>query len=282
MSIGLALSGGGAKGIAHIGVIKALVDNGIDIDYISGTSSGSIVAALFASGYSPDEILRIVINNKNNIIDFDNKSNFNFLSLIINKKINISGFIKGNNLENLIRRELDYKNVRDIKDIKMPIAITTVNLKNGKTVYFTNKKINLDNNDLYKNEGDLASIVRASSSVPGVFKPKFINNEYYIDGGVKVNTPVNILKKMGADKIIAVTFDESNRKNFGIKNVTGISNNTIKNIFSSQNNEEMFADVNIKLCIKNISLFDTSKPVYLANKGYNIVNQNINKIRRLI
>ena len=211
MSIGLALSGGGAKGIAHIGVIKALIDNGINIDYISGTSSGSIIASLFASGYSPNEILSIIINNKKNIVDL-NKKNFNFLKIIIKKEVNINGFVKGNNLENIVRKYLVYKNVIDINDIKIPIAITTVSLNDGRTIYFSNRKVREGLNELNINKGEVASIVRASLSVPGVFIPKKIEEKYYIDGGVNVNTPVNILKKMGADKIIAVSFEEKHRK----------------------------------------------------------------------
>ena len=280
MSIGLALSGGGAKGIAHIGVIKALIDNGINIDYISGTSSGSIIASLFASGYSPNEILNIIIKNKKNIIDL-NKKNINFLKILIKKEVNINGFVKGNNLENIVRKYLAYKNVIDINDIKIPIAITTVSLNDGRTIYFSNRKVREGLNELNINKGEVASIVRASLSVPGIFIPKKIEEKYYIDGGVNVNTPVNILRKMGADKIIAVSFKEKHKK-FKIKNVVGISKEAIKNIHNSSNNEEENADINVRLCINNISIFDTSNSVNLANRGYNIVCSNICKIKKFL
>lgn len=286
MTIGLALSGGGAKGLAHIGVIKALNDFGIHIDYISGTSSGSIIAALFSAGYTPNEIIDLVNKNRFNIVDIENKSGLKILNSLMSKKVSINGFVKGNNLEYILKQKLLDKNIKDICDIKLPIAIPAVNLFTGDTVYFTNMYIKENEiekdigNDIYVNEGNLASIIRASISVPGIFKPKKINNCYYIDGGVKVNTPVNILKKMGADKIIAVTFIDNNK--FGINNVYGIPDTTLNKIYNSNSDDVGKSDVNICLNINNVSLFDTSKSVYLANRGYNIVINNINKIKEIL
>ncbi len=294
MSIGLALSGGGAKGMAHIGVIEALQDYGIHIDYIAGTSSGSIIAALFASGYTPNEILRLVNKYKDKIVDVDKNLGFKFFGSLVSKRVSIKGFVKGNSLEKLLKQELLKKNVTDISDVKFPLAIPTVDLHTGEIVYFWNKrndtrqcfiqeKISYDDEPSYYTKGELAGIVRASCSVPGVFVPKKIEEDYYVDGGVRVNTPVDVLKKMGADKVIAVTFDCNRRPTFSIENVVGISTQAFNIMTHSSNMDEIaMADLNIHLCLNNISLLDLSKSTQIAKRGYNIVARNIVKIKEML
>lgn len=294
MSIGLALSGGGAKGMAHIGVIEALQDYGIHIDCVAGTSSGSIIAALFACGYTSNEILKLVNKYKDKIVDIDKNVGFKFLGSVISKKISVKGFVKGNNLERILKYELSKKNIQDISDVKFPIAIPTVNLNTGEIVYFWNKKYkrnefvltensSYDDEPSYFDKGDLASIIRASCSVPGVFAPKKIEDEYYVDGGVRVNTPVEVLKKMGADKIIAVTFNCNKNSTFSIENVVGISTQAFNIMTHSSNvNEIHLADVNIQLCLNNVSLLDLSKTTEVAKRGYYVVQRNILKIKEIL
>ena len=114
MSLGLALSGGGAKGAAHIGVLEALKDNNIKIDYISGTSSGSIIAAMHAAGYTPNEMLRIIskVTKNNRIIDYDKGAAFKLINVLFSKKVNLSGFIKGDKIERVIREYMKTKGKR--------------------------------------------------------------------------------------------------------------------------------------------------------------------------
>ena len=298
MGIGLALSGGGAKGMAHIGVIEALKDYGIKIDYIAGTSSGSIIAALYASGYTPNEMLRLVNRYKEQIVDVDKNVGFKLFGSVINKKVSIKGFIKGKKLENLLRYVLKNKGIEDISDVNMPLAIPTVDLNTGEIVYFWNNKedsiysyrscliqedVQYDDIPSYRNCGELASIIRASCSVPGVFVPKKLQDDYYVDGGVRVNTPVEVLKKMGADKVIAVTFDCNKKPTFSIENVVGISAQAYNIMTHSVNMDEIAkADVNVHLCLHNVSLLDVSKANYLAKRGYNIVARNITKIKEML
>jgi len=296
LSIGLALSGGGAKGMAHIGVIEALKDYGIKIDYIAGTSSGSIIAALYAAGYTPNEMLNLVNRYKDDIVDIDKNLGFKLFGSIFNKKVSIKGFIKGNKLEKVLRDILKNKGVEDICDVNMPLAIPTVDLNTGEIVYFWNNKkkeqtrsclieetIQYDDEPSYSNYGELASIVRASCSVPGVFVPKKIDEHYYVDGGVRVNTPVEVLRKMGADKVIAVTFDCNKRPTFSIHNIVGISTQAYNIMTHSINMDEIAkADINIHLCLHNVSLLDVSKANYLVKRGYNIVVRNIVKIKEML
>lgn len=294
MGIGLALSGGGAKGLAHIGVIEALNDYGIKIDYIAGTSSGSIIAALYSAGYTPNEMLKIVNMYKDKIVDVDKNVGFKLLGSLVSKKVSIKGFIKGNNLEKLLRDVLKNKGVEDVSEVKFPLAIPVVDLNTGEIVYFCSKEIynrsclveddpKYDDEPSYCLNGDLASIVRASCSVPGVFVPKKIGEDYYVDGGVRVNTPVEVLRKMGADKIIAVTFNCNKRPTFSIDNIVGISSQAFNIMAHSSNIDEInSADVNIHLCIEGVSLLDVSKSRYLATRGYNIVAKNIVRIKEML
>ena len=316
MSIGLALSGGGAKGAAHIGVLEALKDNNINVDYISGTSSGSIVAAMYAAGYTPNEILRIILKHTRNkkILDYDKNAALKVMTALFSKRINLSGFIKGDRIEELIREYMNYKNIKDISDYKMSIAIPTVNVRTGEIVYYVNKSINaryIENfsslNELEKNylnpkdyvgkevysklkeyddipeyriKGDIADAIRASISFPGVFRPKYIKGELYVDGGVRVNTPVNVLRKMGADNIIAVSFDCNKIDKNNLKNIIGITSQAFEILtHESSESEQKNADINIRICVKNIGLFDFSKSIFLAKKGYYLVNNNIDYIK---
>lgn len=248
-----------------------------------------MVAGLYAAGYTPNEILKLVNKYKDKIIDIDNKLGFKLFGLLLKRKISIKGFIKGNNLEHMLDMVLKEKGIQDISDINMPLAISTVDLSTGEIVYFLNKNNRgcliediheYDDVPSYETEGNLASIIRASCSVPGIFVPKKIKNKTFVDGGVRVNTPTEVLRKMGADKIIAVTFDCNKKNSFSIDNIVGISSQAF-NIMSHNSNKDNIddADVNIRLCLNNISLLDFSRSNYIAMRGYNIIARNIQRIK---
>ena len=133
--LGIALSGGGAKGAAHIGVLQALHEANIKVDLISGTSSGSIIASLYAAGYEPYDILKIFNAYCTHIADYDKMLPFKLGSVFFKGRINIKGFVKGDKLENTLYKYFKYKNVANIRDIKMPLAIPTVDLNTGEVVF---------------------------------------------------------------------------------------------------------------------------------------------------
>ena len=124
--VGLALSGGGAKGASHIGVLQALKEAGVDIFAISGTSSGSIVATLYASGYSPYQILKLFKIYSNQIINLDSKVLIKMFTKSFGNRSNFASIASGINLESVIKMNLKYKNITSIKDIKMPIIIIII------------------------------------------------------------------------------------------------------------------------------------------------------------
>lgn len=208
MKLGLALSGGGIRGIAHAGVLKALEENDIKVDIIGGTSSGSIVAGLYAMGYSPYYIYILFKKYAKELINSNNTVFTNITTLIGGKKNQIYGFNTGQAMENLFQEIAQRKGLKKIKDIKMPILIPTVDLKDSKEYIFTNNIINEQSN--YINDISIGKAIRASSSFPIFFNPCQYKNHLFVDGGLLDNVPIEEVRKQGADKVISVYFGEDN------------------------------------------------------------------------
>lgn len=175
--VALVLGGGGAKGFAHVGVIKVLEKNGIKPDLIVGTSAGSLVGSLYASGKTPDELEDIATH----------VSNDELLDYTLSKQ----GFIEGVKLQNWVNEQVGNRKIE-----QLPIRFATV-ATNLSTTDPTAQK-------MVFTKGDTGLAVRASSSVPTVFIPPRINNQRFADGGLVSITPVQTAKDMGAKIIIAV------------------------------------------------------------------------------
>lgn len=171
--IGIALGAGATRGFAHIGVLQVMEETGIKPDYIAGSSIGSIVGALYAAGVSP-KMMEGIVYNLDPRLCYD---------LCVPRK----GFIQGNKLENMIR--LLTKN-KDFEELDIPLAVTAVDLINSERVIL--------------NTGNVARAVRASISIPGVFKPVYDGDRVLVDGGILERVPVNVVREMGSDIIIGV------------------------------------------------------------------------------
>ena len=174
--VGLALGSGAARGLAHIGVIKALKENGIQIDYIAGTSVGALVGAYYSLNGDVD-------NLEKKMKTFTKKDLIKLIDLVRPKK----GIIKGDKVKKFLE-ELYGKN--DFSDTKIPLNIIAADLHTGDEVIISS--------------GNLIEAVRASISIPGIFTPVEMNGKTLVDGGIVNNTPIDTVKKMGADVIIAV------------------------------------------------------------------------------
>jgi len=171
--VALALGGGGARGFAHIGVIKALEDAGIEADIVTGASSGAIVAALYAGGRGGGELWNIALTlQRDDIVDF----------VLIG-----DGWVKGEALQNFVNRQVDDK---PIEQLPRHFALVATEEKNYRMTVF--------------NRGNTGVAVRASASVPRLFVPPVINGEKYLDGGLTSPVPVKLARAMGADIVIAV------------------------------------------------------------------------------
>lgn len=176
LKIGLALSGGAAKGLAHIGVIKALDEAGIKVDYIAGSSMGALIGAAYASGIPIDTLQKITL-------DTDWKAT----SKLFIPGLSTSGIVDGEKVREFLYTLYGNKN---IEDIPTSFAATAVDINTGK-LYIINK-------------GSLLDAVRASISIPIVFTPVKSNDIYLVDGGLVDPVPIDVVKSMGADYIIAV------------------------------------------------------------------------------
>ncbi len=161
--IGLALSGGAARGMAHLGVVKALYEKDIRIGCIAGTSSGAIAGAFIADGYDPEEILEIVMKKK--IITY--------LRFALAKP----GLLTMIRIRKILEQHL---RARRFEDLKIPLYVTCTNLNSGQAEYF--------------HEGEIIDKIIASSSIPGLFAPVEINGSIYADGGILDNLPVKAIK----------------------------------------------------------------------------------------
>ena len=174
LKIGVALSGGGAKGIAHLGALKALDDREIHIDVLSGVSAGSIMGALYADGHTPEQICKFIQkSNLYKMVSLTNPTNGGLTSM--------SDFRK------FVGKELK---ARTFEELKIPLIVNATNLNKGCNEYF--------------DHGPLLDCIIASSSVPLFFKPTIIKGESYVDGGFFCNMPAKILRIRGCDLVIGV------------------------------------------------------------------------------
>ena len=208
MKVGVSLAGGGIRGIAHVGVLKALEENNIKVAAIAGTSAGSIIATLYAMGYSPYYIYLLFKRYARDIINIRSKPIINGITNFIrNNKIGIAGLSDGNEFEKMYDELARKKGFRLIGDIKMPLLVSAVDIGESKEYIFTNCASRKNIKDNYITEIGIGRAVRASSSFPAIFCPCEYKNHIFMDGGVLNNLPTEELKKVYTGKIISVNFE---------------------------------------------------------------------------
>ena len=277
MKLGIALSGGGIRGIAHAGVLKALEDNGIKIDIIGGTSSGSMIAMLYASGYSPYNIYTLFKKYSSDIARINTKPIIK--SYMLNKRITLKGLKTGNSVEKIFDEVINRQGIYNISDIKMPVVIPTVDLMNCKEYIFTNNPPKQE--EKYITDISVGKAIRASSSFTAVFSPCEYKEHAFIDGGVLDNIPVEEVKKQGADIVIGVKFNSER-----ITEDSNIMDMTMKTIdimgekISEENLKQ--ADFILSVYTDKTGLLDTEKLDSCYKYGYNAVMENLEQINKLI
>ncbi len=271
MKKGLCLAGGGVKGAAHIGAIKALEEARIKFDYVGGTSSGSIVACLYACGFTADEMYEIFKKycKKIKYIDPINIIKL-ILGIIFTRKIKIEGLNTGNQIEKLINKVCGEKGIKNISDIKMPIAIPSVSLESGNVICFTSCEFRnkTQDNTIFVNDIEIGKAVRASCSYPVVFAPCTYKNTKLIDGGIRENVPWKELKFLGADSVLSIMFDEK-ENNIQDKNLVEIASRSISLLCRELSNYEMQGEDDIiRIKSGKVGLLDMNKIDELYRLGY--------------
>lgn len=283
MSLGVALAGGGLKGLAHIGALKALEELGIKIDFLSGTSSGSIFATFYAMGYSVEEIKKRTLENYKVLTEIKKKPIFKAgYTYLTSGVAQISGLIDGENIENLVKNVSKDKDITNMNQIEIPYAICTVDTISTKECIFLSKKFDLKNDDIdYIYDAPIAKATRASMSFPGIYTPCEYDKYNFIDGGTKDNLPVKILKNMGADKTLALNFridDYTPREDIFAVLLRAVD------IFSLEDvrNAQKIADLSIEIDAAGTGLLDIDNFDELIQVGYDTIIKNKDKILSLI
>ena len=237
MKIGLVLSGGGSRGIAHLGIIKFLEELQIPIAAISGSSSGSIAGALYSYGYSPDEILDIVQEIK--------------LLKLIKPAISKTGLLKMDASQALFNKYIKEDN---FSALKIPLTITATDLCKGKSIYFTH--------------GELIKPLMASSCIPVIFDPVKIGQDWFIDGGILNNFPTKPLLD-SCDKIIG-SHSNPIDETFKLGNVKTMFERTfLLAINGNSNNNVKDCDIFLEPpALKTVKVFDMSLAREIFKAGY--------------
>jgi NTE family protein len=237
LKIGLALSGGGVRGISHLGVLKGLNEAGIVPTQISGSSAGAIAGAMYCQGFQPEEILKIIVET----------NFFKFMRPAISWK----GILKMDTVESLFKIYLGHN---DFAQLKTPLSVAATDINKGKVVYFS--------------EGELIKPILASACIPGMFEPIVIGGKHLVDGGVLNNLPVEPLEGI-CDVVIGVNCNhlpvETNIRN--IKNL--IERSVIMsmnfNVYSRKSKCDFFIEAP---GLAKYGVFDIKKAAQLFQAGY--------------
>ena len=282
MKLGLALSGGGIRGIAHAGAIKALEDNDIKIDIIGGCSSGSMVASLYAMGYTPHYIYLLFKRYAKDIAALNTKPIISGLGHFFKCKKVFSSLKDGEIIETVYNKLAIRRGIKNISQIQMPLVIPTVDITKSKEYVFTNNiPQNVEDTSQYITDITIGKAVRASSSFPAVFNPCLMGEHAFMDGGALDNIPVNEVKKQGVDKVIAVKFDADPVDENS--NIMDIVMKTI-DIMGSKISEESLemSDIVLNVYTDKVGLLDIEKLDNCYKYGYNCVVENIDKIKEAL
>lgn len=284
LKIGLVLSGGGAKGFAHIGVLKALEKAGVKIDYIGGTSMGAVVGGLYASGYNATQIDSIFYNtNFDELLqDYIPRSSKSFyekrndemyaLSLPFEKlKIGIPiSLSKGMYNYNLLSK-LTHKvrHINDFSKLPIPFLCVATDIEKGEPVVLQN--------------GYLAQAMLASSAFPSLFSPVEINGKLLIDGGVVNNYPAEEVRKMGADIIIGVDVQDDLKDRKSLKDATRILVQiTNLDMIKKMKDKIKITDIYIKPDISNYGVISFDEGQNIIKKGEEATMLQIEAINKLV
>ncbi len=244
--IGIALSGGGAKGLCHAGSLKALEEFGINPDVISGVSAGAIVAAFYADGYTPDEILELFSDVK--------FRSWTSLRLPTVSVFTIDPFV------DFLKKNLRTKR---IEDLKIPIRVVATNLDDGKSEVFTH--------------GNLVDCVAASCSVPILFEPRVIDGKNYVDGGVLMNFPARVIRDE-CENLIGINASPMETNEYR-KSIVSIAQRTYHFMFKANIiPDKSHCDLLIEPpSMENFETFDAEKTKEIFDVGYNYTKNLIEK-----
>lgn len=249
--LGLALGGGGARGFTHLGALKAFEENGIKFDYVAGTSAGSLVGAFLCAGFSADQI-----------IDF--AKTLKIKDIKKNKIAFMPSSTEG--IENVVKQNLGDIN---FKDLKIPFCAVAVDIKAG-------KEVNIKS-------GNLSKAVAGSCAVPGVFNPVDFGNFRLMDGGLQNTIPSDVVKKMGADIVIAVDVNPNRGYGTDSTKIFDIMMASIRILMKSNAVKgKLYADVILEPDTKKFKSTKLQGAAEMIQLGYESAMEKMDEIKSLI
>lgn len=266
MKIGLALGGGGAKGAAHLGILKSFQEKGIKFDYVSGTSIGAFIGAVYANG------------NIEELIDDSFRIKLKDLPTLIRPSISKKGFFSGQQIRRLLSKFIQAKN---IEQLKTPLAIVSTEINNTELVTFT--------------RGSISNAVWASMSIPGILTPFIEDNKMYVDGGFLEPVPVKAVRDLGAEIVVAIdlitfaakrqfaSINSQPEKQFSSKNVFDIiqrSSIITQSRLTEISFEKSAPDVIIRPDVSEINTLDFHKSKTGMQKGIEAFNESIPQLKK--
>ncbi|WOE81175.1 patatin-like phospholipase family protein [Pseudomonas protegens] len=274
--IGLVLSGGAARGMAHIGVLKALEEQGIRIDAIAGTSMGAVIGGLYASGYKIDELEKLALNIdwRQALSDAPPREDVPFRrkqddrDFLVKQKLSFRddgslglplGVIQGQNLALLLESKLAHaSDTRDFDKLPIPFRAVATDIASGEKVVFR--------------KGHLPQVIRASMSIPAVFAPVELDGRLLVDGGMTDNIPLDVARDMGVDIAIVVDIGTPLRSRKQLNTVVDVLNQSIT-LMTRRNSEEQLAtlhkdDVLIQPSLSSFGVTDFGRAQEVIDAGY--------------
>ncbi|CAI8817923.1 hypothetical protein EON09_19105 [Pseudomonas soli] len=274
--IGLVLSGGAARGLAHIGVLKALEEQGVRIDAIAGTSMGAVVGGLYASGYSIAELekLATTLDWQQALSDAPPRKDVPFRrkqddrDFLVKQKLSFRddgslglplGVIQGQNLALLLESKLAHAaDVRDFDKLPIPFRAVATDITSGEKVIFR--------------RGHLPQVIRASMSIPAVFAPVELDGRLLVDGGMTDNIPVDVVREMGVDLAIVVDIGTPLRNRKQLATVVDVLNQSIT-LMTRRNSEEQLAslrreDILVQPPLSAFGVTDFGRAQDMIDAGY--------------
>ncbi len=279
--LGLVLGGGGLKGLAHIGVLQVLMENRIPVTSISATSSGSIIAALYAAGMSPYEMERIILKTKpQDYLDYNIGGLLKYgLGLLIPaSKSVVNGLIKGKKLLNLMA---DLTCNKALDEVEIPLAIVACDINTGEEVIFSNIIPGADNQIVFVSGALLSEAVRSSTAIPGIFVPYLFRGMQLVDGGIKAIVPVSIQLSLGSEYIMAVNLGRE-RYQESVAGIPQIISRTVEILVyeTSDTAETLYADLSINPVLPEVRLDEIERAAAIIRAGRRAMLAQLSRLQR--
>ncbi|AMC94434.1 patatin [Erysipelothrix larvae] len=284
MSVGIALSGGGIKSFSQLPVLEALHKKGINIDYYAGTSMGAAIAALAASGLELEVMIPLALEVEELLLKQRVFSRPSLRMLPFSKNKIHAGYVDGEVIETIIDPIFQEHGISNIRDVKVPLAIPSVDILTGKLIVFVShpELFNAHKDWIVISDVKLSLAVRASCSFPFIISAVPYDNYLLTDGGVKMNLPLDLVEAYGATKTVAVTMHQDS--DFTEYDRIQPLANRVMDLMAGSKDELVVgrADVHINIPLNDIWVFDIGKGIDTITAGEQIMEEYQKSLETLI